>query len=279
MNAISVDKQTADAANEYRYKRFTTNLLFRDLRFGKGGAGPGDSFPPFQLVTTEGDRLVNSDVFGDQPVLFVFGSMTCPMTASAAPSVEELYSEFGDRVEFIMLYVREAHPGELISQAESMDEKLVHARALKNLYDIGWTVAADSIDGDLHRALDPKPNSAFLTDSQGKILFRSLWAADRDALHQALDAAAAGVKPAKTQSVAMVGPVARAMGKVQEVMERGGQQAKRDLWRAGFPMALAGRVATLFSPLSPDQRGVAAVTIVALTTLATLGLLSAWVIA
>ncbi len=153
--------QAENSVSSYRYKRFTTSLLFRDLRFGKMAAGPGESFPPFELVTTSGDRLNNRNVFGDKLVLFIFGSMTCPMTASAAPSVQKLYDEFGDHVDFIMLYVREAHPGENYMQAESMEEKLEHSRTLKEFYGIQWTVAADNLDGDLHRALDPKPNSAF----------------------------------------------------------------------------------------------------------------------
>ncbi len=70
--------------SEYRYKHFTTALLMRDLRFPKNAARPGDPIPSFELVTTDGDRLVNDDVFRDKPVLFVFGSMTCPMTASSA---------------------------------------------------------------------------------------------------------------------------------------------------------------------------------------------------
>ncbi len=271
--------QAPDSVNGYRYKRFTTSLLFRDLRFGKAAAGPGDSFPSFEFVTTNGDRLVNHDVFVDKPVLVIFGSMTCPMTASAAPSVQELYDEFGDRVEFIMLYVREAHPGENFTQSATMEEKLEYARALKKFYDIQWTVAADNIDGDLHRALDPKPNAAFLMNSAGVILFRSLWAADRDALHQALAAAAAGRVPEKKQSEALIGPVTRAMGRVQEVMTRGGPQAVRDLWRAGLPMALAGRIATFFTPLSPDQRGIAAVLTLALGMLVVFGILGAWVFA
>ena len=84
--------------NNYRYNKFTTNLLFADLTFKKGAAAPGDRVPAFELSTTRGERLVNDDVFGDKPVLFVFGSMTCPMTASSAPSVQELYEEFGDLV-------------------------------------------------------------------------------------------------------------------------------------------------------------------------------------
>ncbi len=279
MSTASATQQASDLANEYRYKRFTTGLLFRDLRFAKGAAAPGDSFPSFDLVTTNGDHLTNSSVFGDKPVLLIFGSMTCPMTASAAPSVQKLYDEFGDGVEFIMLYVREAHPGEHFTQAETMDVKIEYARALKEFYDIPWTVAADNVDGDLHRALDPKPNSAYLMDNEGTILFRSLWAADSDAIHQALDAAVAGRVPIRQQSNALIGPVVRAMGKVQEVMERGGPQAVRDLWRAGFPMALAGRVATFYSPLSPDQRGIAAVLTLAIGTIIMTGVLVAWAMA
>jgi len=276
--AISPDRASI-TDNGYRYKRFTTRLIFRDLRFGENAAAAGDSFPSFELVTTNGDCLTNHDVIGDKPVLVIFGSMTCPMTASAAPSVQDLYDEFGDRVKFIMLYVREAHPGEQISQAETMEEKVAHAKTLKEFYDIDWTVAADNIDGELHRALDPKPNSAFLMDDSGKIIFRSLWAADYDALRQALHATAAGRVPARNQSDALIGPVTRAMGHVQEIMTLGGSQAVRDLWQAGFPMALAGRIATFFTPLSPDQRGIAAVLTLALGMFVFLGILGAWVFA
>jgi hypothetical protein len=129
----------------------------------------------------------------------------------------------------------------------------------------------------LHRALDPKPNAAFLTNSRGEILFRSLWAADYGALRQALDDAVAGRAMISTQSNKLIGPVTRAMGMVREVMERGGPQAVSDLWRAGLPMALAGHVATFFKPLSPDQRGIAAVITLAFGMLVMLGLLGALV--
>ena len=245
--------------SDYRYKHFTTSLLFRDLRFRKGAPEAGDAIPQFELVKTDGTQLVNADVFGGQPVLFIFGSMTCPMTASSAPSIQDLHDEFGDRVKFVMLYVREAHPGENYGQAESMDEKLKSARALKEFYGIDWTVAADSIEGDLHRALDPKPNAAYLANSKGEIVFRSLWAADYAALRQALNDAVAGRALLHTQSTKLIGPVARAMGMVQEVMQRGGPQAVSDLWRAGLPMAMAGFVASYYKPLSRDNRGIAAV--------------------
>jgi hypothetical protein len=65
------------------------------------------------------------------------------------------------------------------------------------------------------------------------------------------------------------------MGMVREVMERGGPQAVSDLWRAGFPMALAGLVATYFKPLPPNQRGIAAVLTLAAGMLVILGFLLA----
>jgi thiol-disulfide isomerase/thioredoxin len=261
--------------SKYRYNRFTTTLLFADLNFRQGAAVPGDRVPAFELITTRDERLVNDDLFGDKPVLFIFGSMTCPMTASSAPSVQQLHEEFGDRIDFVMLYVREAHPGEHFSQAETIADKIESARALQEFYGIDWTVAADTIDGALHRALDPKPNAAYLVSNEGEILFRSLWAADYGALHLALEDATDGKALRRTQSTRLFSPVVRAMGRVREVMRRGGPQAERDLWRAALPMALAGLVATWFGPLSPDQRGIAAVLTLAIGMIVALGLLLA----
>ena len=279
MIATNIDQRAPHTIDSYRYKRFTTSLLFRDLRFRKGAAAPGDSLPAFELVTTGGDCLTNQDLLENRPLLLIFGSMTCPMTASAMPFLLQLHTEFRDRVDFVLLNVREAHPGEHFTQPETMEEKLEHARALKKFYDIQWTVVADNINGDLHRALDPKPNSAFLANSDGIIVFRSLWASDKKALRQAVESVVAGRKPEQSESQALIGPVSRAMGQVQAVMKRGGPQAVSDLWRAGFPMALAGRVATLFAPLSPDQRGIAAVLTLAFGMIAALGILTAWIFA
>lgn len=262
------------AGRQYRYQRFTTNLLMRDLRFQTGVAGPGDALPDFKLVTTGGDELTNRDLLGNRPLLFIFGSITCPMTASAMPFLKLLHSEFIDRVDLIMVNVREAHPGEHFGQPAIMAEKLEHARALKQLYEIPWTVTCDDIEGSLHRALDPKPNAAYLVNSDGIILFRSLWSSDRNAMRQALLSAVAGRTLDQPQSQRLFGPVVRAMGHVQEVMGRAGPRAVIDLWRAGMPMALAGRVATLFQPLSPDQRGLAAVLSLAIGMLLVVGLIA-----
>lgn len=264
------------AEAEYRYTKFTIRLLFRDLRFRKGAAKSGDRLPRSEFFTIEGEQTTMEDLAAGKPVLFIFGSLTCPMTASAMPVLNELYREFGESVKFVMLNVREAHPGEDYPQPEIIEEKIDHARALARLYAIPWVVVSDDIEGHLHRSLDPKPNSAFLIDADGTIVFRSLWASDHQALHQALASVANGEKPVRSESTALVGPVSRAMGHVQEVMERAGPQAVSDLWRGAFPMALAGSLANLFPSPSPDQRGVYAALTLALFFIVIVIIIGIW---
>ncbi len=246
-------------AAEYRYQHFTTKLLFHDLGFHRGSKRPGDTLPEFDLPTTGSERIATKDLVDDQPLLLVTGSMTCPMTASAIPSMKRLHARYGDDVAFVMLNVREAHPGENYPQSETLEEKADHARALKETYQMPWTVAVDDLDGSLHIAMDAKPNSAYLLDRDGTIVFRSIWARDEDSIGAALENVKRDETPAKTESRAMVGPLVSAMGSVHEVMKRAGPQAERDHWLANPPMELAGRVASLFPSLSPDRRGVAAV--------------------
>ena len=124
MGAGITDEPATLAGRQYRYERFTTRLLLRDMRFRKGAPGPGDVFPAFNLVTTDSDELINQDLSGNRPLLFIFGSITCPMTANAMPFLKQLHTEFGDRVDFIMLNVREAHPGEHFRQPATMVENL-----------------------------------------------------------------------------------------------------------------------------------------------------------
>ncbi|MDP6455270.1 MAG: hypothetical protein QF898_18445 [SAR202 cluster bacterium] len=114
-----------------------------------------------------------------------------------------------------MLNVREAHPGENIPQPDSLDVKSDHAQMLKNRDDAAWTVAVDDLDGTLHQILDGKPNATYLMDTSGKTAYRSLWARDEGGLRAAVENASRGRTRAKTQSRAMMVPVAKAMGRVQ----------------------------------------------------------------
>jgi hypothetical protein len=245
-----------DADARYRYDRFTTKLLVQDMRFGSAALAPGDHLTIDAAADSDGGTVALRN--RERPLLLVTGSMTCPMTASSTPSVIRLHSEFGDRVDFALLSVREAHPGEHVPQPTDPAGVLAQARALRAHHDVPFPVLVDELDGRLHRLLDSKPNTAFLFDTDGRLVFRSLWASDERQLRSALAAVGSGSAPPRPQSRTMLRPMAQALGHAGEVIDRAGPRARTDLWRSALPMAFMARVAGAFRFLPPDRRGAVA---------------------
>ena len=275
VQSASVSKLVQDGSdpapngNDYRYTRVTPKVLMSDFRFKKTAPRAGDPLPELELVTTHGEPIKTTDLVGSKPLLLITGSVTCPMTVSSIPVLKRLYAEFGEEVAFLTLYVREAHPAEHFPQPETAEQKLAHARALQQQHNIPWTVAADDIDGTLHRSLDAKPNAAYLIGVDGTIAFRALWAGDERALSNALRSVKAGQSPDKSQSGAMLTPMTRGLGYFHDVLTQAGPRAEREMLLAAPPIALAGRMAGLYRSLAPSRRGAAAfLTIGALLTVA-----------
>jgi hypothetical protein len=241
MTPSSPPIETVDT--EYRYDHFTVKLLVEDLRFHDGALAPGDVLALEEMPDSDGSaiRLVGTG----RPLLLVTGSMTCPMTASAMPQVLALHREFGDRVDFALLSAREAHPGENHPQPKSDADVRERASELRDFYGVPFAVLVDDVNGSLHRRLDSKPNAAFLFDRAGILVFRALWSSDERAVRAGLEAVANAQTPARSESTAMLHPMVRALGHIDEVVRRGGPSAQRDLRRSALPMAVAGRLARL----------------------------------
>jgi len=134
------------AGQRYRFQRLTLPLVLRDLRFGKDDPGPGDRVPDFDLPTLGGGRFRSMDLAETGPALLVFGSSTCPVTDNAAPGLGELHRRFGDRVRFVMVGVREAHPGQAFPQPTTLDEKRAHAARLRDIYGFEFEIAIELAD-------------------------------------------------------------------------------------------------------------------------------------
>jgi len=230
------------AGKRYRFKRLTLPIVLKDLRFDKADPGPGDRVPEFDLPTLGGGRFRSKDIANAGPVLLIFGSITCPMTDNAAPGLNELYHRFGDRARFVLVNVREAHPGKAISQPETFEAKIAHAGQLRDLHGFGFEVAVDDIDGSLHRAMGPKPNSAYVIGIDGTILFRAHWSNDTKALAEALDAVASGESPRVIQSGGVIRSMLRMLRNLAPVLDRAGSGAWADMWRVAPPLALLALV-------------------------------------
>lgn len=158
----------------YNYEHFTRDQL-KDF-VNASGPEPGDVAPDFTLRTIDGDKLALSDFEEHKNVVLTFGSGTCPMTLGSIAGLNRLYDQFrGDDVEFLFVYVREAHPGEDIPAHESMDDKFRAAELFRDEEDLKMPLLIDDIRGSVHRKYGTLPNPSFLIDRSGRVAFRCLW--------------------------------------------------------------------------------------------------------
>ena len=94
---------------------------------------------------------------------------------------------FGSQdVESIFLYTHEAHPGEYYPHLTTMEQKLRHARALRDLLGVTRPILIDALDGACHRAYGSMPNMSWIFASSGVPIYKSDWT-DPQSIANALD--------------------------------------------------------------------------------------------
>lgn len=161
----------------YNYQRFSRDILDEHSRAPFSGPEPGQRAPDFKAPVLDDETVRLSDFQGKKNVLLICGSATCPMTAASIRDINELYDQFrGDDIEFLFVYVREAHPGEQIPAHRSMKDKMNAARQLREEEEIAMPVLVDDVRGSIHRKYSGLPNPAFLIDKAGRVAFRCMWA-------------------------------------------------------------------------------------------------------
>lgn len=265
----TVTTSTEASPRDYRFAHPRLSDILNDMYIPRGDLGPGDRVGEFDLPTTAGGRFRSADLkAGGRPVLLVFGSRTCPVTESAADGLKRLHAAHGNQFRFVMVKVREAHPGESIAQPQTPAEKVRHAVDLAVHHDLPFEVAVDDIDGTLHRTLGSRPSSAYVIDLSGTILFRAQWANETEAIGEALAAIAAGRAPPKPAVTRTLQALAQALGYARPVLDAAGKGARLDTWKVAPPMGLMMAAADLLFFLPPRKRGLPAMVV-------TLGLMAA----
>lgn len=138
------------------------------------GPAAGEKFKDFSLIDLEtGKKVMLSDFLGKWVVLET-GSSTCSMYTKDITEMKKLESEFPD-VEFLLIYVREAHPGERLGPHKSMEEKFAAARLLKPRYGEHRRILVDNLSGDFHRAYGAMPNVVYVIRPDGTVHYRCNW--------------------------------------------------------------------------------------------------------
>jgi iodothyronine deiodinase-like protein len=162
-------------SGSYNYEHFSRNLLVDMKKLS--GPEPGDVAPDFALRTVDGDKLSLSDFEEHKNVLLAFGSATCPLTLSSIGGLNHLYEKYrGDELEFLFVYIREAHPGEELPAHESMVDKFRAAQLFRDEEGVTMPVLVDDLRGSVHRKYGKLPNPSYLIDKSGRIAFRCLYA-------------------------------------------------------------------------------------------------------
>ena len=141
----------------------------------------GAPAPEFEVTTLEGKAFRLSDFRGKRHVVIMTGAVTSPMCAFEVPAFNELQQDFDAKgISFFLLYTRESHPAENYGAHRDFDQKIAYAQELQRLEGVKFPVIVDHLDGRMHRAYGVWPNALFVVHKDGRLIFRSNMASDRE---------------------------------------------------------------------------------------------------
>jgi hypothetical protein len=168
-----------------RAKRLES-VVSGDIASLGAGLQVGDEAPDFTLSPQAGGPPVSlSGLRGAGPVVLCFGSYTCPPYRTLFRGVERLHESYKDRVTFLGVYIREAHPtdglvnptnrriGIAIEQPKNRGERLAVVGKFCAAVKPSFPILVDEMDDRVARAYQGTPNRLYLIDRTGRIVYRS----------------------------------------------------------------------------------------------------------
>lgn len=223
-----------DRSEAYNYESYDYGSEAAEYQHWlRNGPGIGAPAPEFELIDLDGNHVRLSD-FRGRPVVLEFGSFTCPIFADRINAMERLALEHPEAM-FLVIYVREAHPGEIQGVHRSLAEKRSAAHKLVMEEALARRVLVDSVDGATHRAYGGAWNPVYVIDAAGRVVMRQAWNHPAD-VATALRALQSGTEPNIPESTDMLREASpRPLG--QRLLDRGGLTALRDFY-ATVPPAL-----------------------------------------
>ena len=156
---------------DYNYQRFkTSNYEYEKFP----GPKAGSTMLNFAMTGLDGGAVNLADYKGKWVVIET-GSLTCPMFVKNINPIKKLRAKYPDVV-FLVVYVREAHPGSRTNAHTSMDEKIARAKQSQADYGDDRETLVDDLAGSMHRAYGSFPNMAYVIDPDGRVVYRCDWA-------------------------------------------------------------------------------------------------------
>jgi thiol-disulfide isomerase/thioredoxin len=135
----------------------------------------GDPAPDFTLADPTGAGAMSLSALRGKPVVLIFGSCTCPPFVRSMRATSALARRYGDRVHFVMVYIREAHPIDgwvvpdnrfEVATPRTLDERRAIARDFRRELAPPMPLLVDTIESSVD-AYAPFPNRMYIVDAAG----------------------------------------------------------------------------------------------------------------
>ena len=165
--------------------------LIRGLMAGEIGSlqeGPAvdDVAPDFVLKPLGGGEPVRrSDRIGKKPVVLVFGNFTCGPFRSLYATVESVRERQQNQADFLLVYVREAHPtdgwvmksnekaGVAVAQPATWEERSAVAEQCSAKLKPTMPLLIDDLNDTVGNAYSGMPARLYVIDTAGKVAYKS----------------------------------------------------------------------------------------------------------
>jgi hypothetical protein len=161
-------------------------LYRQEIGSRQPGPAVGESAPDFTLRTVDGkEEITLAQQIGVKPVVLIFGNFTCGPFRGQAGNVEKLYQRYKDKANFVMVYVREAHPtdgwsmesnsrvGVSLRQPRSYDERVGVAQTCSKTLGLGMPMLVDTMKDEVGARYSGMPSRLYLIDRLGAVTYKS----------------------------------------------------------------------------------------------------------
>ncbi len=165
----------------------------RERRIAESLAAAADPGPPIHSVAPDfelteivsGKRVSPASFRGKSPLVLVFGSYSCPNFRGAADALTSMYRRHRSRVQFLLVYIREAHTDETwqstrneredisLAPAATFAEKQDHAAMCSRKLHLPFPAVVDGLDSAVEKSYNAWPSRVFVIGKDGRIAYSS----------------------------------------------------------------------------------------------------------
>jgi hypothetical protein len=143
----------------------------------------GDDAPDFRLTpfdsTLAGPKTNLLSKVEAKPIVLIFGSATCNLTANKAPELQRIYATYKDQADFAFIYMKDAHPSGKsvqvgqeqvrLDQPQTMDHRLKLTQHLLNRTQLTMPIYVDNMLGAGRKSYGSFHLAAYIIDADRKL--------------------------------------------------------------------------------------------------------------